>query len=124
MTSYLWNSAGVLIGTPGVNTASGTFDVQGAYYLGRGAAPGAAMQGTVDQAYGWEDQALTQAQLQDVVDAIVGGSGPDDLVGVGQPAYGASLATDGVITGAYDAAAPTVLYPEAGSGDAVTAEYA
>ena len=123
LTLLLWDAAGTLLSSAAATAGARTMG--DGNYFGRGPNPGTAVDGAWGPVVGWSSYFPSQAELQAIVDAFVAGDTLDEVYA--DPtlaAQYATLPTDGIITGAYDPAAPTVLYPETGSGAAVTAEYA
>lgn len=76
---------------------------------------------TIYWAMGWDGEVVAEAQLKAILDAYLAGTTIDQmpaaLLAAGVPLP--QLLTDGLICGAYDPAAPGVLYDLAGTGDAV-----
>ena len=121
MVARLYTDAGAYIETATATKAAASWDGSGAYYLGRGAAGGGAVDIDVDRLMAW-DGVPKDSTAQDAVALLLAGGGSIAAAFADYP--DCSLPTDGIITGAYDAGSPTVLYPSTGLGDEVTAEYA
>ena len=93
-------------------------------YFGRGPGTGSAIDASIGPVVGWSTYLPSQAQMEAIIAAFVAGDTLDEVYAdPSLVAQYATLPTDGVITGAYAAAAPSTLYTSTGSGAEVTAEY-
>lgn len=117
LTAHKWSADGTHLQSPSDSPPTPIVPAGGLYFIGNNSNSTIPLNmAKLLDTFGWDGEALTQAQFQTVIDAVNAGGTVDTT------AADAALASDGIVCGAYDEASPSTLYTLSATGSAVTAE--